>query len=152
MDLLWFMLMWHALAKLRLHTQTTVNLLEGTTTSLGRAVRKFARSVEDIETYELPKEHAARKRREAAQSQATGSAATSTFLGRKIKKFSLLTFKWHDLGHLVRDIVNFGTSDVYSTQAVSIPCLISCLWVNFSNFGCLGRKRASTYQETIRWH
>ncbi|KAF7794376.1 hypothetical protein EIP86_005510, partial [Pleurotus ostreatoroseus] len=117
MDLLWFMLMWHALAKLRLHTQTTVSLLEGITTDLGRAVRKFARSVEDIETYELPKEHAARKRREAAQSQATGSAATSTFLGRKIKKFSLSTFKWHDLGHLVRDILNFGTSDVYSTQA-----------------------------------
>ncbi|KAF7796319.1 hypothetical protein EIP86_007496 [Pleurotus ostreatoroseus] len=117
MDLLWFMLMWHALAKLRLQTETTVNLLEGVTTSLGRAVRKFARTVEDIKTYELPKEHAARKRREAAQSQANGSTATSTFLGRKIKKFSLLTFKWHDLGHLVRDILNFGTSDVYSTQA-----------------------------------
>ena len=39
MDLLFELAMWHALAKLRLHTKSTVHALETLTTRLGAALR-----------------------------------------------------------------------------------------------------------------
>lgn len=39
---------------------------------------------------------------------------------RKAKTFSLHTYKFHALGHVVTNIKRFGCSDNYSTQGVSI--------------------------------
>ncbi|KAJ3537818.1 hypothetical protein NM688_g6619 [Phlebia brevispora] len=37
-DMIWFLLIWHALAKLRLHTEATVHVFRGATTHLSRAI------------------------------------------------------------------------------------------------------------------
>ena len=42
LDLLFELATWHALAKLHLHTDSTLQSLEGSTTRLGQALRKFA--------------------------------------------------------------------------------------------------------------
>lgn len=61
MDLVFYLVTWHALAKLRLHTTRTINLFEQVTTSLHRAARQFLHETcEDYVTLELPKEEAAR--------------------------------------------------------------------------------------------
>jgi hypothetical protein len=65
LDLQWFLLLWHALAKLRLHIEPTVSILEKVGADLGKSTRIFAKECEDIETYELPSEVGARLRRDA---------------------------------------------------------------------------------------
>ena len=54
---------WHGLAKLRLHTETTVNALETSTTRLGQILPKFSGTVcPAYNTFDLPSEEAARVR------------------------------------------------------------------------------------------
>ncbi|EAU81343.2 hypothetical protein CC1G_07273 [Coprinopsis cinerea okayama7 len=57
-------LQWHALAKLRMHTEVTVSMLEETTTALGNQFRVFMNEVcSKVRTYELPHETEARLKR-----------------------------------------------------------------------------------------
>ncbi|KAG6906179.1 hypothetical protein DXG01_015412 [Tephrocybe rancida] len=57
---------WHALAKLCMHTDHTVNLLESVTASLGELFREFVGSTcAAYVTYELPREADARIRKES---------------------------------------------------------------------------------------
>jgi hypothetical protein len=65
LDLKWFLLLWHALAKLRLHIEPTISILEKVGSDLGKSARLFAKECESIETYELPSEVGARLRRDA---------------------------------------------------------------------------------------
>lgn len=59
---------WHSLAKLRLHSESTLTILERATRTLGDAMRTFLRKVcPDYVTKELPKETASRQRRKAAR-------------------------------------------------------------------------------------
>jgi hypothetical protein len=96
---------WHALAKLRLHTDSTLDLLEVVTREFGRLMRKFRDKTSDkFDTMELPQEAGARK----------GGAHSS-----KKKKLNLNTYKFHALGDYVATIRLFGTTDSYSTQLVS---------------------------------
>ena len=68
MDLLFELATWHALAKLHLHTESTVIALENSTTRLGIALRKFQSTIcAEFETRDLPSEEAARGRRKAAK-------------------------------------------------------------------------------------
>ena len=111
---------WHALAKLRLHTDTTIGWLEQCTTNLGAQLRRFQKhTCSFFATKELPKEEAARGRR---RKKKTGSAAQpappAASGGPKTKLFNLIMYKLHALGDYVRMIKLFGTSDSYSTQAV----------------------------------
>ena len=70
MDLLFEMATWHFLAKLRLHTESTIMALETSTTRLGTAFCKFASTTcEAYVTKDLPSEEAARGRRQAALAQ-----------------------------------------------------------------------------------
>jgi len=73
---------WHALAKLRLHTESTLYDLENSTTRLGQILRKFNSVVcANYETKELPSEIAARGRRAAAaRSKKAGKTAPATTL------------------------------------------------------------------------
>ncbi len=127
MDMLWTFLMWHALAKLHTHTETTVTILEHVTVDLGNAVRTFAHKCRKIDTRELPSEEAARgrrkakvlskqqlKARKAADAQKTGRKQTS-----KRKIINHHTFKLHNLPHYPGWIRRMGTTDNYSTQLVS---------------------------------
>lgn len=58
------------MAKLRMHTDHTLALLEGLTTKLGSHMRLFVdETCHEVETKELAREYQARKRRETRRKQ-----------------------------------------------------------------------------------
>jgi hypothetical protein len=124
MDLLFVLAEWHALAKLRLHTDSTLSLLKTSTMLLGRTVREFVTKTSDIITKELPGETArrARTQAQAAKNKAPGQSgsapSTAAAVQTRGKTLNLLTYKFHALGDYVASIFRFGTSDSYSTQVV----------------------------------
>lgn len=123
---------WHGLAKLRLHSDDTLNLLDDETTKLGEHLRKFqSTTCAAFQTKELHKEANARHRRQAKQNTKAGKKATgnstTTHRGavtvdqapqRKPKVFNLNTYKTHALGDYVSTIRQYGTTDSYSTELV----------------------------------
>lgn len=120
LDFLWEAASRHALAKLRLHSETTVRILEASTNTLGKATRDFAAACDDLNTRELPSEDAARGRREdarASRGDAKGKAPLKSG-GSKRKTLNLKTFKYHDRSHTADCIRSGGTTDCYSTQTV----------------------------------
>ncbi|KAG6914461.1 hypothetical protein DXG01_017109 [Tephrocybe rancida] len=67
MDLLFTCAAWHGLAKLRMHTDHTLQVLDRITVELGQTMRRFVRETcSSFETRELPREAAARDRRSKA--------------------------------------------------------------------------------------
>lgn len=135
LDVLYTLATWHALAKLRLHTEWSVTYLEAVTKDLGRKLRAFVKTTcEEYDTRELPREVAARGRRKsvlAARKPAkpckmpVGKTSHAQSNARK-KVFSLRTYKLHALGDYPRAIRTFGTTDVYSTQPVGSRTLALC--------------------------
>jgi hypothetical protein len=121
MDLLFELARWHALAKLRIHTEKTIDLLAIATKTLTSATRRFLRvTCEAFTTRELKKEAAARGRRIAAlaakgDSHAAKGKATA---GQKVKKLNLATYKYHALADYAEAIRKFGPTDNYNTQIV----------------------------------
>lgn len=106
---------WHALAKLRVHSESTLNHLEVQTKILGQQMRAFRDTTKDtFSTVELPSETAARKRR----SLATKGNVTAQPRGPLKKVLNLHTYKFHALGDYIQSIRLFGTIDSYSTQLV----------------------------------
>lgn len=113
---------WHAFAKLRLHTESTLQHLEKLTTELGKLMRNFRDTTQSaFVTFELPKEAGVRQRHQKSgkgkEKAVAGSAASAS--GRKPKNLNLFTYKWHALGDYVRAIRLFGGTDGFSTQVVS---------------------------------
>jgi len=103
MQLLYRAAEWHALAKLRMHTRVTLDLLEKCTANLGQLMRKFRDvTFAEYNTVALPRE--ARKLPSS---------------GRKRKPLNLNTYKFHSLGDYVGTIELFGCTDSFSTQLVS---------------------------------
>ena len=118
---------WHGLAKLRLHTETTVCDLEHSTTRLGDLLRKFQNDMcSAYQTFDLPAEEAARVRRKAAATKKAGETTVQktkskeSSVSRKVRKFNLNTYKIHSLGGYAKAIRLFGTADGYNTQTVRI--------------------------------
>ena len=70
---------WHGLAKLRMHTDHTLKILEETTTSIGTAFRKFTdKTCPAFNTRELKREEAAHDRRsQKAAVHALGSSGST---------------------------------------------------------------------------
>ena len=107
MDVLFKLATWHALAKLRIHTDKTLNLLEAATATLTSAMRRFLRETcEAVKTWELKREVAARGRRKVAlavkgDSRAAKEKATT---GPRIKKLNLATYKYHALADYAKTI------------------------------------------------
>jgi hypothetical protein len=119
MTLLYRTAEWHAFAKLRLHTESTLQHLEQLTTELGQLMRKFRDTTKsDFKTFELPKETEARKRHQKS-SKGKEKAAAGNVSWKKPKPLNLDTYKWHALGDYVRAIRLFGGTDGFSTQVVS---------------------------------
>ena len=119
MTLLYQTAEWHAFAKLRQHTESTLQHLEQLTMKLGQLMRKFRDTTQStFSTFELPKETRTRNRR---QNSAKGKekAAAGNSSGKKPKTLNLFTYKWHALGDYVRAIRLFGAIDGFSTQVVS---------------------------------
>jgi hypothetical protein len=63
MTLLFCLAEWHALAKLRLHVEDTLNHLDRATVTMGQQLRSFKNWSREFSTVELPGEAAARQRR-----------------------------------------------------------------------------------------
>ena len=101
---------WHALAKLRLHTDTTLDLLEAVTKEFGHLMRQFRdKTSNESNTVELPCGANARK---------GGSRSPKKIL-------NLNTYKFHALADYVATIRLFGTTDSYSTLLVSSLFIVS---------------------------
>lgn len=116
--------LWHGLAKCRQHTDVTLKLLEATTERLGDELRGFETYTATFDTYETPKEAAARERRATGNARKGKQNNGNDGSGRRRKRFSLRTVKIHLLGHYVPTIRRFGSTDSYSTQVVSHPVAV----------------------------
>jgi hypothetical protein len=130
---------WHSLAKLRMHTDQTLDILDDVTIEMGAELRAFNNNTCDaFDTHELPHETAARKRRglkktkrkQSSPDNASGPSADPSVntLGMPDKalpkKFNLRKYKYHSLGDYAKMIRRHGTSDSYSTEPVSgVNCI-----------------------------
>jgi hypothetical protein len=117
--LLFTLAQWHALAKLRMHTESTLHALDAHTTVLGRRLRRFQKSsAAGFQTTESDRESEARRRRRDAAATASGSANPAAPMTPLSKEFCLTTYKLHALGDYPAAIKLYGTTDSYSTQNV----------------------------------
>ena len=118
-ELLYIFATWHALAKLHIHTDTSLGLLDTATTALGNALRYFVQvTCPEFNTVETAAEYAKRQRQQAAAVSST-STATPSAAGRQPRTLSLGTIKLHFLGDYVSCIKMFGTTDNYNSALVS---------------------------------
>ena len=115
---------WHGLAKLRLHTDETLDIFERVTKDLGSHIRSFASDTcPSFTTKELPREAEARRRRQGQQSSGKSGqpqGATSHRHGQQLKGLNLQTYKLHALADYPSQIRMYGTTDSYSTQTVCL--------------------------------
>jgi len=122
--LLWTLLFdlvtWHAYAKLRLHTDSTLNDFRTLTSTLGKSVHVFIKEVcSQYDTAKLPHEMAVCGRREAALAKKSDTPGMSQRrLTTICKQLNLMTYKYHALGDYPDLITLFGTTDNASTQMV----------------------------------
>ena len=114
-DMLFELAMFYMLAKLAMHTDSTLIAFEAAVTRLGKAMRDFLFKVcPNYDTRELPRETESRKRRRKS------SANTKA----KRKNFNLNTYKYHRLGDYPRIVRELGTLDGFSTMTVSTMSII----------------------------
>lgn len=155
------MLLWHGLAKLRMHTKYTLDMLRTQTTLLGQELRRFQSEIcPHYKTEETPREQAARIRahaRRQAQKNANTQVESNALVPgasvldaspgtRKEKTFNLSTYKLHSLGDYPLEITGYGTTDGFSTQLVSHPsCSIVAVMFTYlrASMNIEGRKLAT---------
>ncbi|KAG1838714.1 hypothetical protein DFJ58DRAFT_733659 [Suillus subalutaceus] len=115
LDLLFELAMWHGLAKLRMHTDMTLNFLDLSTTRRGQFLRNFMKATaKEYVMKDLPSEEAARGHRKA--NKAAKGTGNSTDQGPRRSGQQMSSPKLHALGDYVEAIQKFGTSNNYSTQ------------------------------------
>ncbi|KAJ3002922.1 hypothetical protein NUW54_g5587 [Trametes sanguinea] len=113
-DLLFELVNWHALAKLRLHTEVTVDIFRAATSHMYAAVRTFARTTcKSYTTHELKKEAQARARR---QSKSFNHGLSQTTEPRVVKFNVWNTYKYHCLGDHPEWISFTGPLETCSTR------------------------------------
>jgi hypothetical protein len=138
LDMLYILSTWHALAKLRLHADSTLSLLNTITTALGFCLRRFDSQVcKKISTVETDRERTARVERESKKGNTSASS------GKKKRTFNMSTYKLHSLGDYTPSIKLFGTSDNWSTLRVGHPSSQNNEW---SKYLPQGRARAPSRQ------
>jgi hypothetical protein len=112
---------WHGLAKLRMHSDATIAILDDETTVLGEQLRGFESvTCAAFKTKELPREAQARKRRKVRTTTSSLPESHNIPPERKSKTLNLQTYKFHSLGDYVSTIKCYGTTDSYTTSLVSI--------------------------------
>lgn len=125
---------WHGLAKLRQHTDDTLDLLDIETRHIGKELRAFiSKTCGFYDTRELRREADARKRRKAKKNAGASGATqgraraeppqmdpdASTEVDEPTpKKLNINTYKAHSLGDYAQTIRRLGTTDSYSTVIV----------------------------------
>ncbi|TRM67223.1 hypothetical protein BD626DRAFT_627628 [Schizophyllum amplum] len=123
LDMLFDLGHWHGLAKLRLHTESTMASLDYATRELGKSIRSFENIASTYDTRELPGEAAARvRRKQKAAAKSTGQQAQDAGPVRQpasesVKRvFDRKSYKKHSLGDYAWAIRYWGTTDNVSTQ------------------------------------
>ncbi|KAK7024548.1 hypothetical protein VNI00_016223 [Paramarasmius palmivorus] len=111
MKLLYRAAEWHALAKLRMHTDSTVSELKTLSTELGNLLRSFRDTTSHFNCVELPREARARARRQKAQNPDSDLSSS-----RQKKTLNLDIYKFHAMADYAGTILEFGPTDGYSTQ------------------------------------
>lgn len=136
MELLFTLCDLHALAKLRMHTETTLAIMETTISHYGLLVRRFvARTCVDLPAKELPKEKAKKMWKKAGdiargstsqtaprvedQDEST-SATAAPKKKEEFKQYNLARYKYHALGDIPAGIRLVGTADSHSSMLVSV--------------------------------
>ncbi|KIO24714.1 hypothetical protein M407DRAFT_56451, partial [Tulasnella calospora MUT 4182] len=110
-ELLFVLADWHSLAKLRLHTDSTLSSLEVATRILGQHLRHFADHVANTVTArETPREQVARAK-QAAKKASEPHEGSSISNSAKEKPYTLDRYKLHALGEYPDQIRLFGTLD-----------------------------------------
>jgi hypothetical protein len=107
MDLLFELATWHGFAKLRIHTNSTLEQLTDATKALTREMQWFLREMcEEFHTVELPKETEARGQCTVALAAKGNSHAAKgkTTTNQKPKKLNLATYKYHALADYAKTI------------------------------------------------
>ncbi|KXN86458.1 hypothetical protein AN958_10073 [Leucoagaricus sp. SymC.cos] len=114
MKLLYRLAEWHALAKLRMHSDSALKLFGDLTCETGCLFHRFRdQSCSTFSTSELSREAAARQRRQmSSQCGPTGQHSSKW----QAKLLNLNTIKFHFMGDYEWHICHFGTTDSYSTQ------------------------------------
>ncbi|KAG6825681.1 hypothetical protein H0H92_002838 [Tricholoma furcatifolium] len=132
MKLLFWTAEWHAYAKLRMHTESTLKDLAALTKEFGQLMRQFRNlTCDHFETFELPHEAHAHIQRTTKKGTSTNtatlaaSAVNNTVSAglKKLKKLNLFTYKFHAMGDYVQTIRMFGCTDSYLTQSKFLPKL-----------------------------
>ena len=121
---------WHASAKLRLHTDSSLSIFRGFTRWITAHLRIFSTKVcSHFATRETPREAAASFRRSAADSSKKAGKGkegpVNQIKSKHQKEFNLVTPKMHALVHYPDMIEHFGTTDSYSTQLVCVSASLN---------------------------
>jgi hypothetical protein len=125
-SLLYQFAQWHALAKLRIHTDSTLLFFKETFKKLSRKLKKFRDyTCAAFKTVELPKEASAHQR-QSTQCPATNTDSMES-TGARVKKLNLNTYKFHAMGDYMRTIRIFGTTDSFTTQIVRIEYILTSM-------------------------
>ncbi|KAH9012682.1 hypothetical protein EDB84DRAFT_1278570, partial [Lactarius hengduanensis] len=137
-ELLFLLATWHAYAKLRLHTDTTLQMFETVGKALCHALRHFATVTSpQYMTKELAREANARITRGRAQATTRNTrakqSASKTTKVKKAKRFNMTTYKIHCIPDYPDAIRRYGTTDSYSTQTSELAHRLSKMWYRTSN-------------------
>ncbi|KAI0684092.1 hypothetical protein BC835DRAFT_1250249, partial [Cytidiella melzeri] len=120
MSLLYVMAYWHGLAKMRMHIESSVKLLDDAYTAMGTHLRHFEQVVcARYTTKETEKEYAKRAHAQVRNAKSTTATTVPTAGGRKPQTFNLSTVKAHLLGYYPRYIRLYGTTEMFLTMVVS---------------------------------
>ncbi|KAL4244715.1 hypothetical protein ABKN59_010900 [Abortiporus biennis] len=123
-DLLFELATWHAFAKLRIHTETTLQLFESSIKALGAIVQHFmCTTCENYDTEELPRETAAWSHHKTKK-QSSGKGKGKEKAGDNLesvtsaqkKTLNIKTYKFYVLGDYPAAIRHFGPTDNFTTQ------------------------------------
>ena len=137
MTLLFLLCHWHGLAKLCMHTDDILRLMESITVKLGNHLHTFTNETcSAFSTKELRCEAKARTRCQGRETlQKLGNASSwqndAQAPTRKAKTLNLQTYKLHALGDYPEQMQTYSTTDSYSMQPVSYLCLLIYLSLIF---------------------
>ncbi|KAH9911327.1 uncharacterized protein BXZ73DRAFT_108092 [Epithele typhae] len=115
-DMLFELANFHALGKLRMHTDITLEIMEHATTSMYDSIRRFDAFVAtEYETVE--QEHERRSRIRRVNTKNLTNAKAKKLMNAKAKKYRVMqTYKYHAIGHWVSYIRCRGPLDIVSTE------------------------------------
>ncbi|KAJ7058168.1 hypothetical protein C8F01DRAFT_1085946 [Mycena amicta] len=129
LDLIGWMSTWHAYAKMRIHTDSTLRSFDIATMALGKTARRFSNKTSELQTRALVKETRAKQRRKTSKASKPGAqpavgkqrshaapADDDNVEDAPLTYWNLNTVKFHFLGYYVSSIPRFGTTDSHNSE------------------------------------